>query len=86
MDPVQLTPLDNYPGFAITRHGDVWRTSPVARGRYAGDQPRRVVPVIHPRGHQWYVHLMDREGKRCRIQIARLMASTFGVDGSSLVL
>lgn len=75
-----LTPLADYPGFAITRSGEVWRSSPVSRGRYAGTGPRRVVPVIHPRGHQWYVHLVDATGKRCRVRVSRLMENVFGVD------
>lgn len=76
----QLTPLPDYPGFAITRLGEVWRTTPIARGRYAGAEPRRVTPVIHPRGHQWYVHLVSCSGKRCRVRVSRLVEETFGVD------
>lgn len=70
--------LEDYPGFGVTREGDVWRTTPVLRGRYAGRGPGRLQPSIHPRGHLWYVHLRNREDQRVRIAIRRLLALAFG--------
>jgi hypothetical protein len=81
-----LTPLENYPGFAISPDGDVWRTSPTSRGRFAGSGPRRVVPTIHPRGHRWYVQVVDASGKRCRVPVSRLVETTFGVDSATASL
>jgi len=79
--PDQLVPLMDYPDYAIRPNGEVWRVTPTLRGRCAGDAPRRVVPVIHPRGHSWAVFLTDWDGRRKRVPVNRLLAKTFGVDG-----
>lgn len=78
--PHDLTPLDGYPGFAIRPNGDVWRVTPADRGRFAGTAPRKLVPVIHPRGHSWAVFVVDWDGKRKRVAVKRLLAATFGTE------
>lgn len=78
--PENLIPLSGYPGYGIRPCGEVWRTEPPVRGRYAGSGPRQLVPVIHPRGHGWAVFVVDPEGRRKRVPIRALLRDTFGVD------
>jgi hypothetical protein len=82
--PPDLTPLDDYPGFAIRPNGDVWRLAPTGRGRFAGAEPRKLVPVIHPKGHSWAVFVTDWEGRRRRVKVSGLLRKTFGVDSPVL--
>jgi hypothetical protein len=76
--PEGLVMLEEYPGYGVTRDGDVWRTTKILRGRYAGDGPSRLRPSIHPRGHQWYVHVRGHDGTRSRVAVKRLMRAAFG--------
>ena len=78
--PKGLVMLENFPGYGITRAGEVWRCFPLMRGRYAGRGAEALRPSIHPRGHQWYVHLRQRDGQRVRIALNRLAMMAFGVD------
>jgi|TARA_R110000851_G_scaffold43748_1_gene107999 hypothetical protein len=66
-------PIPGYPGYSITPSGEVWRTTPPKRGPFAGCPLRRVVPSIHPRGHQWYVFVTNTEGVRQRKPIRLLL-------------
>lgn len=77
--------LADFPGYGVTPDGEVWRCHGLKRGRYAGRGSERLTPSIHPRGHQWYVHVRDKDGVRVRVSIGRLRAMAFGVDaGGSL--
>lgn len=77
--PEGLVALEEFPGYAVTRDGDVWRTCGLKAGRYAGRGPECLKPSIHPRGMQWYVHVYDRNRKRVRIAIPKLVKMAFGV-------
>jgi len=76
--PVTL-PLPGYPNYSITPSGDVWRVTAASRGPFSGYSMRRVVPSIHPRGHQWYVHLTGSDGKRARVRVSLLVESVAGL-------
>jgi hypothetical protein len=80
--PHELVPLTDYPDYAIHPNGDVWRITPILRGRCAGEAPRKLVPVIHPRGHSWAVFLKDWDGRRKRVAVKHLLAKTFGAGGA----
>ena len=76
--PDGLVSLSEFPGYAVSREGDVWRTCELKAGRYAGRGPERLKPSIHPRGQQWYVHVYDVHKKRVRIAIPKLVKMAFG--------
>lgn len=78
--PDNLTPLADFPGYAIAPDGEVWRLNPLTRGRYAGRGPGPLRPTTQPRSFQWYVTMTNKEGKRVRLSIRSLAAATFGVD------
>jgi len=83
--PDSAIPIPGYPGYSITPTGDVWRTTAPKRGPFAGCPLRRVTPSIHPRGHQWYVFVVDESGTRKRVAIRLLLEaarSHFVVDAT----
>ena len=69
--PADCRPLLNFSKYVISPAGDVYRTTPPTRGRHA-NCVRMVAPVIHPRGHVWYVQLMGDDGVRRRIALDKL--------------
>ena len=73
--PDDCQPLMNFSNYVMSPAGDVYRVTPPARGRNA-NQFKRVAPVIHPRGHVWYVQLVADCGKRVRIALAKLQKIT----------
>jgi hypothetical protein len=73
----ELSIIENFSRYGITADGNVWRVDPPKRGRNAGVR-FRVTPVIHPKGHQWYVQLTDDSGKRHRIALRKLQQQVFG--------
>ena len=77
MNPSELTVIPNYSKFAMAPNGDVFRVDPAKRGRTAG-MNNRVTPVIHPKGHQWYVQITDDFGVRRRVGVKKLMFALFG--------
>jgi hypothetical protein len=77
MNPSELTIIPNYSKFAMAPNGDVFRVDPAKRGRTAG-MNNRVTPVIHPKGHQWYVQITDDYGVRRRVGVKKLMFALFG--------
>lgn len=72
-----ITIIPNYSKYGITPEGFVFRVQPASRGRTAG-QRHRVTPVIHPKGHQWCVQIVNDEGTRKRIPIKKLMQEVYG--------
>lgn len=76
-DTSHLTVIPNYSKYAMAPNGDVYRIDPATRGRTAGER-HRVTPVIHPKGHQWYVQITDDEGNRRRVGVKKLMFALFG--------
>ena len=77
MNPSELTVIPNYSKFAMAPNGDVFRVDPAKRGRTAG-MNNRLTPVIHPKGHQWYVQITDDSGVRRRVGVKKLMFALFG--------
>jgi len=77
--PTNLTSIPDFSLYAMSPSGDVFRVVAPERGRTAGLRGK-VKPVIHPRGHRWYVQIYDASGKRHRIAVRELLKRTFGVE------
>lgn len=77
--PPALSPIPDFSMYAMNASGDVYRVVAPTRGRNAG-LTQKLKPVIHPRGHRWYVQMTDDTGKRYRISLRQLQQRVFGVE------
>lgn len=69
--------IEGFSRYGMTGDGDVVRIDPPKRGRNAGKR-FTVTPVIHPKGHQWYVQLTADDGQRLRVSLRKLQERVLG--------
>lgn len=76
--PESCIPIPDYPDFALDPNTYlIWRTKPSKKGHRAGEV-YSLNPCIHPRGRLWSVMMVDVEGKRRRVAIAKVIRELMG--------